>query len=70
LIRLNTSLQRNGLTGSDPACTGSIFFEATVNSLNEIAGWIISRGEGVKVLAPDILKEHVMELAQGVLKNY
>lgn len=29
---------------------GSIIFEATVNSLNEIAGWIVSRGEGIKVL--------------------
>jgi predicted DNA-binding transcriptional regulator YafY len=48
----------------------SIIFEATVNSLNEIAGWIVSRGEGIKVLAPDKLKEHVIELAQGVLKNY
>lgn len=49
---------------------GSIIFEATVNSLNEIAGWIVSRGEGIKVLAPDKLKEHVIELARGVLKNY
>jgi WYL domain len=47
-----------------------IIIEATVNALNEIAGWIVSRGEGIKVLAPDKLKEHVMELAQGVLKNY
>jgi predicted DNA-binding transcriptional regulator YafY len=49
---------------------GSIIFEATVNSLNEIAGWIVSRGEGIKVLSPDKLKEHVLELARGVLKNY
>jgi predicted DNA-binding transcriptional regulator YafY len=49
---------------------GSIIFEATVNSLNEIAAWIVSRGEGIKVLASDKLKEHVIELAQGVLNNY
>jgi predicted DNA-binding transcriptional regulator YafY len=49
---------------------GSIIFEATVNSLNEIAGWIVSRGEGIKVLASDKLKEHVIELARGVLNNY
>jgi predicted DNA-binding transcriptional regulator YafY len=49
---------------------GSIIFEATVNSLNEIAGWIVSRGEGIKVLAPGNLKDHVIELARGVLKNY
>lgn len=49
---------------------GSIIFEATVNSLNEIAGWIVSRGEGIKVLAPAALKDQVIELARGVLKNY
>jgi len=49
---------------------GSIIFEATVNSLNEIADWIVSRGEGIKVLAPDKLKEHVLGLARGILKNY
>ena len=49
---------------------GSIIFEATVNSLNEIAGWVVSRGEGVKVLAPNALKEQVIELAKGVLSNY
>jgi predicted DNA-binding transcriptional regulator YafY len=53
-----------------PRMHGSIIFEATVNSLNEIAGLIVSRGEGIKVLAPDKLKEHVIELAKGVLKNY
>lgn len=49
---------------------GSIIFECTVNSLNEIAGWIVSRGEGVKVLEPPELKKLVIELADGVLKNY
>jgi len=49
---------------------GSIIFECTVNSLNEIAGWIVSRGEGVKVLQPNELKELVIELAKGTLSNY
>ncbi len=49
---------------------GSIIFECTVNSLNEIAGWIVSRGEGVKVLGPLELKEHVINLATEVLSNY
>jgi predicted DNA-binding transcriptional regulator YafY len=49
---------------------GSIIFECTVNSLSEIAGWIVSRGEGVKVLEPDTLKQNVLVLANGVLKNY
>lgn len=49
---------------------GSVIFECTVNSLNEIAGWIVSRGEGVKVLQPDSLKTLVIDLARGVLANY
>lgn len=49
---------------------GSIIFECTVNSLNEIAGWIVSRGEGVRVIQPPELKEMVIELAKGTLSNY
>lgn len=49
---------------------GSIFFECTVNSLNEIAGWIVSRGEGVRVIQPLELKEMVIDLAKGTLLNY
>jgi predicted DNA-binding transcriptional regulator YafY len=49
---------------------GSIMFEATVNALSELASWIVSRGEGVKVLAPPALRKQVIELANGVLKNY
>jgi predicted DNA-binding transcriptional regulator YafY len=49
---------------------GSVIFQCTVNSLNEIAGWIVSRGEGIKVLEPEELKERVTELAEGVLQNY
>jgi len=49
---------------------GSVIFECTVNSLSEIAGWIVSRSEGVKVLEPHQLKNVVIELAEGTLKNY
>ncbi|MFN3873111.1 MAG: helix-turn-helix transcriptional regulator [Ignavibacterium sp.] len=49
---------------------GSIIFECTVNSLNEIAGWIVSRGEGVRVIQPPELKEMVIDLAKGTLSNY
>jgi predicted DNA-binding transcriptional regulator YafY len=49
---------------------GSIIYDAKVNSLDEIAGWIVTRGEGIKVLEPEQLKDRVLELANGVLKNY
>ena len=44
--------------------------EITVNTLKEIASWIVSRGEGVTVLEPVELKELVISLAKGTLKNY
>lgn len=49
---------------------GSIIFEAIVNSLGEIASWIVSRGSGVKVLEPKELKKEVIKIAKGVLSNY
>ena len=49
---------------------GSIIYETVVNSLNEIASWIVSRGEGVVVLEPESLKSLVLRTAYGVLKNY
>ena len=49
---------------------GSIEYETIVNSLKEIASWIVSRGEGVIVLEPDELKNKVIKIAKGVLKNY
>ncbi len=49
---------------------GRVEYTATVNSLDEIAGWIVTRGEGVKVVEPPELKKRVIELAEGVLKNY
>ncbi len=49
---------------------GSVVFETTVNSLEEVASWVVSRGEGVKVLEPDRLKDMVICLAKGALGNY
>ena len=49
---------------------GTVIFEATVNSLDEIASWVVSRGEGVIVLEPDELRQKVISLASGVLQNY
>ncbi|MBS4028672.1 MAG: transcriptional regulator [Ignavibacteriales bacterium] len=49
---------------------GSIILEITVNSLEEIASWIVSRGNGVKVIEPKELKERVINLANETLSNY
>ena len=49
---------------------GSVIYETTVNTLDEIAGWIVSRGSGVRVLEPEELKEKVVKLARESLGNY
>ncbi|MDF1612356.1 helix-turn-helix transcriptional regulator [Stygiobacter electus] len=49
---------------------GSIIYETIVNSTNEIASWIVSRGKGVVVLEPIELKDLVIKLANEVLENY
>jgi predicted DNA-binding transcriptional regulator YafY len=49
---------------------GSVILEATVNSLTEIASWVVSRGSGVVVLDPPELRQMVINTAQGVLNNY
>lgn len=49
---------------------GSVVLEATVNSLTEIASWVVSRGKGVAVLEPQALKDLVINTARGVLENY
>jgi predicted DNA-binding transcriptional regulator YafY len=49
---------------------GSVVIEAVVNSLGEVASWVVSRGEGVTVLDPDALREEVVRIARGALKNY
>ncbi len=49
---------------------GSVVLETTVNSLDEVASWIVSRGAGVTVLQPPELKARVIALAKGALRNY
>jgi predicted DNA-binding transcriptional regulator YafY len=49
---------------------GSVTFEAVVNSLPEVASWVVSRGKGVTVLEPEQLQKMVIETARGVLENY
>lgn len=49
---------------------GSIDLEATVNSLDEVASWVVSRGAGVTVLEPVLLRDKVLVLARGALGNY
>jgi predicted DNA-binding transcriptional regulator YafY len=49
---------------------GSLILECIVNTLNEIAAWIVSRGEGVKVIEPKELRDAVINLANGALWNY
>jgi predicted DNA-binding transcriptional regulator YafY len=49
---------------------GSVVFETTVNSLEEMASWVVSRGGGVKVLEPLRLKDMVLSLANAALANY
>lgn len=49
---------------------GSVIYETVVNSINEIASWIVSRGKGVIVIEPIELKELVIKIATEVLENY
>jgi predicted DNA-binding transcriptional regulator YafY len=49
---------------------GSVIYCTTVNSLEEIASWIVSRGKGVVVLEPAELKEKVLALARDSISNY
>ncbi len=49
---------------------GSIVFETTVNSLQEMASWVVSRGGGVTVLEPPELRDMVVHLAKSALGNY
>jgi len=49
---------------------GSVIFEAEVNSLSELAAWIVSRGQGIEVLHPSELKQAVITLAKETLSNY
>jgi len=41
-----------------------------VNSLEEIASCVVSRGKGVEVMEPAAPKEKVIALARRALENY
>lgn len=49
---------------------GESVMKATVNSLGEIAEWIIGKGEGIYVLEPESLRIEVIRMAKTALKNY
>ena len=49
---------------------GAVLYETTVNTLDEIAGWVVSRGSGVTVLEPEELRERVIKLAKESIQNY
>ena len=49
---------------------GSGILEASVNSLNEVAAWVVSHSDGVKVLAPMELKQRVVALARKALEQH
>lgn len=49
---------------------GSVIYETTVNSLEEVSSWIVSRGSGVVVIEPEELREKVISLARETLSNY
>lgn len=49
---------------------GSVVFEATVNSLDEVAAWIAGLGQGVRAVEPQALRKRVIALAEGTLRNY
>jgi len=48
---------------------GSAIIEFRVDGLSEITWWILSYGERVQVLAPRILQQKVIEIAQNVVKS-
>jgi predicted DNA-binding transcriptional regulator YafY len=48
----------------------SVIYSVTVNTLNEITSWIVSRGKGCKVLEPIELRERVIQIAKETLGNY
>jgi predicted DNA-binding transcriptional regulator YafY len=49
---------------------GNLIIRATVNSLEEIARWIVGLGKGIIVEAPRELRTLVVALARGAISNY
>ncbi|MBA7481456.1 hypothetical protein ES707_16928 [subsurface metagenome] len=48
---------------------GSAIIEFRVDGLNEITWWILSYGDKVQVLAPRILQQRILEIAQKMLRT-
>lgn len=48
---------------------GSAILEFRVDGLNEIIWWILGYGDRVQVLAPKILREKIIEIAQRVVET-
>ncbi|MCH7559419.1 MAG: WYL domain-containing protein, partial [Planctomycetes bacterium] len=48
---------------------GSAIIEFRVDGLNEITWWILSYGDKVQVLAPRILQQRIVEIAQKMLRT-
>ncbi len=49
---------------------GSVIVEMTVNSVEEMARWIVGQGKGVTVEAPTQLRRLAISLARDTLRNY
>jgi len=48
---------------------GSAIIEFRVDGLNEITWWILSYGDKVQVLAPRVLRQRIIEIAQNTVKQ-
>jgi len=48
---------------------GSVTIEFRVDGLSEITWWILSYGDRVQVLAPEILRRKIVEIAQNTVKQ-
>jgi predicted DNA-binding transcriptional regulator YafY len=50
-----------------PQSDGSVIFEVTVSGIHEVAAWIMGFGKDAEVLAPQHLKDYVLDHAGAVL---
>ena len=48
---------------------GSVIMQFRVDGLNEITWWILSYGDQVQVLAPKILRQKIIKIAQNAVKQ-
>jgi predicted DNA-binding transcriptional regulator YafY len=49
---------------------GRFVAEGSVNSLEELARWVVGMGKGIVVEAPQELRSLVVDIAKGVISNY